>query len=423
MMSQAISNTGDWLIIGILMVLVNQLSGAGQTSTLAISGLWIAKMLPIIFYPVVGALVDMVDRKKGMITSDLVRGLLIVMVPFIVGLNSIFLLYVIIFLSELFTLFFVPAKDSSIPNLVKRDEILDANSISFSINQATMFIGLALGTTIVFTVNKIFEKVPILKGFAGVYSAVYVDALTFFISAFILLFIAFPKAEKKIGEDYKKFIDNIKESFIYLAENKKIRWLIVSVSFSILGMGTILMVGPDYAKNTLKAGEAGFLPLLTFLSLGLLTGAISVGWVSSRVSKEIIFASSLSVLGVCLVLFASIPEFTFAIFLSIIIGICLGGLYVSAYTIMHENISDEIRGRLFTTLEADLRLAVILSALITGFTDRIIRILTVDGDILGISTPRIILFIGGAIVVLVAIYSVKYVLRSIHLHGQTETSS
>lgn len=417
MMSQAISNTGDWLIIGILMVLIGSL--AGSTSAFAMSGLWIAKMLPIIFSPVIGALVDRVDRKKGMIFSDLTRGFLIMLLPLI---NSILLIYAVIFLLELFTLFFVPAKDASIPNIVKKEHILDANSLSFSINQVTMVIGLALGTTIVFTVNKIFGRLPVLKEFVGTYSAIYVDAFTFFISAAILLFIAFPKKDKKVVEDYSRFTQDILESFRYLTENVKIRWLIISSGFAILGLGTILVIGPEYAQTTLKESKEGFLPLLTFLAFGLLTGAVSVGFITRRFSKEDIFAASLTALGVSLMAFSFISNFSIAIILSLTAGFGLGMLYVSAYTIMHEYISDEIRGRLFTTLEADLRFAVILSVVLTGTVSKLIEISTKNNSIFGITASRIILFGGGVIVSIVALYAVKYVITNVHLrHGQTDT--
>lgn len=412
---------GDWLIIGILIFIIQDLSGM-DSSALAISGLWIAKMLPIIFSPVVGTLVDTVDRKKGMIASDLVRGFLIALVPFIIQFNSLFLIYLIIFLSEMFTLFFVPAKDASIPNLVKKEQILDANSLSFSINQLTMLFGLALGTTIIITVNNIFGRLPVLKDFTGAYSAVYVDAFTFFISAVIILFIAFPKKEKKVGQNYRKFLHDIAESFHYLAANKKIRWLIISASFSILGLGTILIVGPGYAQRVLNMGKEGFLPLLTILAFGLLSGAVTVGFVNRFVSKELIFAGSLSVLGLSLLLFAFIPIYPVAVLLSLIAGLGLGMLYVSAYTVMHESISDEIRGRLFTTLEADIRLAIMLSALLTGIAEGILVGVSVNGLVFGLAPSRIILLAGGIFVTIVAIYSVQYVLRSVSLHGQTETS-
>jgi dTMP kinase len=419
MISQGISNTGDWLIIGILIILINSIAGP-EASTLAVSGLWIAKMLPIIFSPVIGTLVDTVDRKKGMVISDLTRGTLILMLPFLyIKFKSLWVIYSVIFLLELFTLFFVPSKDASIPNIVKKEEILDANSLSFSINQISMFAGLALGTTIVFTVNKIFAKLPILKGFVGAYTAIYVDAISFFISATVLLFIAFPKKEKNVAVNYKKFTHDILESFKYLTDNKKIRWLIISAGFSILGLGTVLATGPAYADRILHAGNEGFLPLLTFLALGLLTGAVVVGFISRFFSKEDIFAASLCILGISLMAFAFISNFTVAIILSLIAGFGLGQLYVSAYTIMHENISDEIRGRLFTTLEADLRLALIMSVALTGLSTQLINNFTK----IGIESSRIILFGGGVIVTAVALYAVKHVLTSVHFkHGQTKTS-
>ncbi len=47
-------------------------------------------MMPIIFSPIIGALVDRVDKIKGMITSDIIRGFLIATIPFLVKLHNIY---------------------------------------------------------------------------------------------------------------------------------------------------------------------------------------------------------------------------------------------------------------------------------------------------------------------------------------------
>ena len=370
-------------------------------------------MMPIIFSPIIGALVDRVDKIKGMITSDIIRGFLIATIPFLVKLHNIYLIYLVIFLSEIFTLFFVPAKDALIPNLVEKDKLLEANSFSFTVNQITMFVGLATGTVIIFTLNKIFANIPLLKDFVGPFTAVYIDAFTFFISAVILAFIVLPKKEKKVGSEHSRFLSDIKESFIYLIENKKIRWMIVSAGLSLVGLGTILVIGPDYARITLGIKQ-GFLPLLTVLSLGLITGAVAVGMINRYISRELIFALSLSVLAVSFFILSVISFYEIAVILSFIAGFSLGTLYVSVFTIMHEDIDENMRGRIFTTLEADIRLAIIISALVTGVVASFLGSIKFKLFIT-FTADRIILFSGGVVVLIGAIISYKFVAARMHL--------
>ena len=69
--AQFVSGIGDWLVIGFLMPLVYKLSGG---SSFAVAGILIAKIIPaLIFCSLTGVLVDRFDRRKVMITADLVR--------------------------------------------------------------------------------------------------------------------------------------------------------------------------------------------------------------------------------------------------------------------------------------------------------------------------------------------------------------
>ncbi len=409
--AQGISNLGDWLIVGILVATVTEFVPININPALAIAGLWIAKIAPSLFFsPFIGALVDRVDRKKGMIYSDIIRAALVASLPLAGVLGGLFYVYLIIFLSEIFTLFFVPAKDASIPNLVKRDQLVDANSLSFTVNQATMLIGLGLGTTVILVVNRLIGVVPVLKSFAGTNTAIYLDAFTFVLSAIAVGFIHMPKQKVKVDKSiYHTIFEDVKDTFRFIGANPKIKSIIISVGVSALGLGTILVVGPQYAQVDLRLGRDGFLILLTMLAVGLVIGAVSSSWLTHIISKESLFSSSLMIVGLSLIGFAVYPAVTLAIIFSIISGFGLGILYVSAYTIFHEQVSDEIRGRLFTALEADLRLALIVSLLVTSALAATIKDQTIAlfGQIFIINSSQIVLFGGGVIVFLVSLYGFK----------------
>ncbi len=376
---------------------------------MALAGLWISKIAPsLIFSPFIGALVDRIDRKKGMIISDITRGLLVALLPLASVFGGLIFVYIIIFLSEMFTLFFVPAKDASIPDLVKKEQLIDANSLSFTINQVTMLLGLGVGTTIILLVNRVIMVIPFLGGLAGTFTAVYIDAFTFFLSAAIMGFIHLPK-KKKEKHEYPSIIEEVKDTFRFIAANPKIKSIIISAGFSVLGLGTILIVGPQYTQETLKMGKDGFLILLTLLAVGLVIGAISSSWLSHIISKESLFSSSLSIVGLSLIAFAVFPSITVAIILSVISGFALGILYVTAYTIFHEQVSDLIRGRLFAALEADLRLALIISFLVTSGVASLVGDKTVEilGYTFFLRSSEIVMFGGGVIVFIASLYAFR----------------
>ncbi|RJQ32979.1 MAG: MFS transporter [Actinobacteria bacterium] len=403
LLAQGISNMGDWLVIGILLAFAQREAG-----TFAAAGVLVAKLLPaLIFSPLIGALVDRVDRKKGMILCDIIRGLLIFALAFLLMLNNIWLVLLIIFLVELFTLFYVPAKDASIPNMVDKELILTANSLSFTINQMTMLFGLAFGATVVLVVNKIWAFVPIFKDFLGSYTAVFIDGLTFFTSAIILLFVVLPKPKRLGKQSYHSILGDITDTFDFLKKYPKIRSIIISAGVSVFGLGTILAVGTDFSKRVL-GGEQDVLPLLTTLAFGLFTGAILVGKISRFTTKENIFSASMLFLGLALSAFALSSNYLVAIILGFSSGFGLGMLYVSTYTMLHEYVADVIRGRLITTLEADLRLAVLISAVIAAAltkafgNTRTIQLASLTYPLPG---SRLVLIFGGLVVIFTSVFA------------------
>lgn len=408
--AQSISNFGDWLIIGILVSIVTSLVPTKVNPALAIAGLWIAKIAPSLFFsPFIGALVDRLDRKRGMIISDILRGILVLLLPVATFFGGLFFVYAVIFLSEIFTLFFVPAKDASIPNLVERNQLIDANSLSFTLNQATMLLGLGVGTTMILIINRLISAIPVIKGLAGTYTAIYIDAFTFFISAIVLGFMHLPRKQLPLGMETYGILEEIKDTFRFIASNPRVKSIIISAGFSVFGLGTILIIGPQYAQVALGLGRDGFLILLTMLALGLVVGAIASSWLSHLISKETLFSSSLMIIGLSLIAFAVYAVVVLAITLSLLAGFALGVLYVTAYTIFHEQVSDVLRGRLFTALEADLRMALIISFLLTSAVSLLVPDLQLNlfGRTFSFLGSEIIMLGGGLVIFAASLYSYK----------------
>src|SRR5437762_2815066 len=98
-----------------------------------------ARLLPsLLFGPFAGVLVDRVDRKRLMITADISRGVMYGSMPFLKVLPAIFALS---FLIECLSLVWGPAKDSSIPNIVPRRQLENANTIGLASTYGTLPLG------------------------------------------------------------------------------------------------------------------------------------------------------------------------------------------------------------------------------------------------------------------------------------------
>jgi MFS family permease len=99
----------------------------GSNAAYAVAGVMIARTLPsVLFGPLAGVIVDRVNRKKLMITADVARGALYASMPL---LDRLWAIYVMSFAIECLSLVWTPAKDSTLPNLVPRRQLVNANTV------------------------------------------------------------------------------------------------------------------------------------------------------------------------------------------------------------------------------------------------------------------------------------------------------
>ncbi|MFM8004359.1 MAG: MFS transporter, partial [Dolichospermum sp.] len=98
----------------------------------------------MLFGSVGGIIVDRVPKKLIMVGSDAVRGVLMILIPFLPREFAILLLFT--FLISTITQFFAPAEQSAIPLLVKKEGLMAANALFSSTMMAALIIGNAVAT-------------------------------------------------------------------------------------------------------------------------------------------------------------------------------------------------------------------------------------------------------------------------------------
>ena len=127
----------------------------------------------------------------------------------------------------------------------------------------------------------------------------------------------------------------------------------------------LVPLGAIYANEVLGAGRSGLGVLITALGLGVAGGVALVTWLQRRLDKARTFTWSLVGAGVFLALAASIGQVHLSTTMVFGIGICAGSVYVLGFTLLHENVDDQLRGRIFSTFYVLVR-ACILLALVVG---------------------------------------------------------
>jgi dTMP kinase len=137
--AQMVSGLGDWVGVIAIIALAGRVSNSGAAIGLVMT----ARMLPgFLLAPIGGALVDRWNRKTVMVTADLGRAGLLILLPFWDTLPG---LMVISFCLEVLTLMWGPAKDASVPNIVRsKDQLASANSLNLIAGFGTFPLGAAV---------------------------------------------------------------------------------------------------------------------------------------------------------------------------------------------------------------------------------------------------------------------------------------
>ena len=261
---QVISQIGDSLNKVALLWFVYDLTG--WTLRLVAIGL-LQTIPPLLIGPVIGVYLDRLPKKSVMIWVDLIRAVLIVMIPVLHAVNALTLerLYLLVFLTSIVSTVFGPALASSIPLIVERERLTAANAMI----QSTWQIGLLLGPTL--------SGVGI--ALMGAQNVLYVDAATFLISACCLMPIHIGRKEARSAAVnwHDPFMSELLSGFRYIFVQQQLlaRLMVIATLFS-LGVSSFVFLLPVFAKESLRAGPIVLGVLWSALGGGMLLASLGL---------------------------------------------------------------------------------------------------------------------------------------------------
>ena len=357
--AMSISSLGDWVGFVAVTSLVTTLSGTTAKAGLAVGAVMIARMLPaILFGPIAGALVDRVDRRQIMIIADLGRGAMYAAMAFVGQLWAIFLLS---FAIECLSLLWTPARDASLPNMVPRRQLANANSLGLVSTYATLPLGGAVFAALAGFSTWIEGPVPFL-GDRPETLALLLDAGTFGFSAFMVSRVAFPAPVGGLTGrfDLSKVWRDIVEGVTFLREDSIASAMTGGIVVAFAAVGAVLALGPIFV-GTLDADAAAWGLVVTAFGIGMFLGMATASQVNRFVERDVLFVWALLAAAANLFVLASMPNLALAAVVSVWLGAFCGLAWVSGYTLLQENVEDEYRGRTFASLTTLSRLGLFLS--------------------------------------------------------------
>ncbi len=416
--AQGVSGIGDWVIVGVLLDKVNRYGGAT-----GLAWMMTFRFLPaFLFGLLAGAIVDRLERKTTLIFCDISRGTLVFLLAFS---DSLPMICGLVFGIECFSLVFGPARDSSIPDVVDSRDIVAANSLMSTSTYLTMALGTMIATVILGFAQLIYKAFPLLHFMDGVQFqhrfAFIVDALSFFASAMLIFTISFPRRWKtRQGISRAQVLRDMKEGIHFMRSDSLTRTILGVMIIGFIGGGSLYVLGAPFARQVMGATGAKFTLILTCLLAGVVLGAALAPMLQNVFPRETWFGRAVIVFGILMLGFAMTDFYPLSLVIIFCGGILLGFLLVTAYTMLHENLENEVRGRVFAAMQTIMRTCLLISMGIFAVIARLLeiwipwkqddpvkKVLSLGFMEKSFYPAMIALMIGAAIVIIGGIISVK----------------
>ena len=367
-----LSSLGDWLSLLALSILATELGGHSN-GAYAVSGVWLTSLLPaLLFGPLAGAIADRFDRRSIMIAGDVIRAVLYLSIPINLSLgvvDKLTWLYVAQFLASTASLFWTPAKDASVPNLVPPGKLEQANQLSLFTTYGTAPIA-GLLFSLVSLISRLLGSMAHYFSAQPVDLALYFNVVTFVVSALTVMTLQVPRhhvapADAGAGDGapaQPSVLRSIWDGWRFLGRNRLVRGIVIGMSGAFAAGGVVVGLGAPYVENVLHGGGAGWGVVFAAIFLGLAAGMFLGLRILRGFSRSRLFGLSIAFAALPLALIALIPNLVIVAILVLILGACAGVAYVTGYTVIGLEVDDDTRGRTFAFLQSGIR--VILFAVI-----------------------------------------------------------
>lgn len=370
-LAQLISQFGDRIH---QLALVGLMAERFPGSTIELAKLMSFTILPVfLIQPIAGVFVDRWDRRTTLFVCDLIRFLLVLLIPYAFFYqDSIWPIYIIVFLVFSFSRFYVPAKMSIIPDLVTQENLLSANSLVTTTGMIAFVVGCALGGLII-------DNYGARTGFI-------IDAFTFLVSGTILFSIRMPLklSKTRMLNTGREMVRTIKKSLWtefseglkYLFSQKEIRFIIAMIFILFSAIGSIYVVIIVFIQEAFGSVTRDLSLLAICLGAGLFLGVLLYGHFGKKIKWYNTIFICLFAGGLMLIGFADCVHqynnLRMAMLLALLMGVVVGPIFIASNTMIHIVSDEKMRGKVFSTLEIIIHLAFVISMFLSAWLSKFV---------------------------------------------------
>jgi len=325
-----------------------------------------------VFGLIAGPIVDMVNRKKLMLISDIVLALLFLIYAF--AGNNLIAFAIIAFLTSSTARFFIPAQAATIPLIVGKETLHFANALFLFTLMGSVIFGYSIAS-------------PIIEIFGGLGSngelAPFLLSSVFVVSGFILLLgfkdIKGIKPELPQGTIFKKTFLLLWQTVREVKINKKVSLPILFLIFVELNIGILSVVFLEYVRRFLQLPLTSVTVVLILpLVFGLIFGLTMLKKIQEKYGYRISIYRAFLGIGVLFFLLGVLPLFgkgSFSVFIirvftsvaAFITGVLVLVISVQSRNLLQTSAKISMQGRIFSFLDIMIALTTPIPVLLIGF--------------------------------------------------------
>ncbi len=318
----------------------------------------------ILFAPFAGILTDRFSKKKLIVITDTLNGLLFLTLFIISAKNplTLMIIYTTTVLLSLFSTLFMVSMEAAKPSLVSAEKLLKINAISKMIDSLSAILG------------------PILGGIAfalfDIRFFILINAVSFIFSAFTEMFFKF-NSTHAINLDIKKnsLWDELREGIQYLKASEELKKLTSVFIFINFFLGFAIQVPLPYIVNTLlKLSPEWYGIINSAFPVGLIMGSIIVEKIMSKFNYNGILMSMVLIMSICSILIGAPLFISWApseigflyCLIMFVFGIAIALIDIPISYILQDTVPEYIRGRILSLISSLVKIFLPLGLILSG---------------------------------------------------------
>ena len=300
-------------------------------SAMSVGLMLMATSLPgLVFGLIAGVFVDRLDRQRLMVMGQIIRTVLILLIPVLLP-YGVGWLYVLVMTSSTVAQFFDPALASALPDVASDNELAAANAFLSASQTAAMSLGFSVA-------GLITARFPVEWAF-------YVNALAFLLSGLAVWLVQLPPLHVEDHTTVAAVVQNLRAGAQFLCDSPALRSLgMVTVLMAILfGFHNALLL--PFAKRTLGATEFEYGLIEGLSTVGFVLGGLWLARVGDRLREGQWLVISFMSLGLITVTYAQLTSVTLAITLGMFLAFANVPSFIARRLLIQRHTTREVRGR------------------------------------------------------------------------------